>query len=280
MIGAAEKLRLAQPSLTKRLKLLEEEYRVSLFIRRPRGMELTSAGKALMRYAELVEQAYLQARETLESTRSGKLDLLRIGAGPLFRRAYLAEATDRLQKEFPETRIELTADVHMRNLPLLRAGNLDIVFGALTIDPMDEMIESRRLATVHLGALCRADHPLLAHAVIGPRDLAQLQWILYSNDPETTAMVRGYFVRNGYHPPRFAVQTTSYEFALQLVSTGRYVMPAPIELDATFHSYGLRTLPLPEPIDSFPAGAYCRRASLEYPAVVHLIDSVKEIAKR
>lgn len=278
MMGAAQKLRLAQPSLTKRLKLLEEEYGLPLFVRRSRGMELTSAGRALMRYAEQVEQSYLQAKEMLESTRSGRRELLRIGAGPLFRRAYLPEATDCLQREFPETRIELHGDVHLRNLPLLRSGELDIVFGALTLDPMDDMIASRAISTVHLGVLCREDHPLQQSAVVDPRALAELQWILYSNDPETTAMVRGYFVRNGVQPPRFSIQTASYEFALQLVSTGRYVLPAPMELDPSFRSLGLRALPLPEPIDSFPAGAYCRYASLEYAVVRRLIDLVVAIA--
>lgn len=274
LTAAAERLRLAQPSLTKRLKLLEDEYRTPLFDRQPRGMTLTRAGQELLAHATGIEQAYLQARETIEATKSERLDVLRIGAGPLFRRAYLAGAFEVLRDEYPETRLVLQADVHLRNLPLLRQGELDAVFGALVVDVADTAIEVRHMAVVHLGALARSDHPILAHGQITASALARMQWILYSNDPETTAMVRGYFIRNGLRPPEFAVQTTSYEFGLNLLSTGQYVMPAPIELDSSFAPLGLTALPLADPIDRFPAGAYVRKSSLNYPIVRRMLELV------
>lgn len=277
LTAAAEMLRLAQPSLTKRLKLLEEEYRVALFDRQPRGMTLTAAGQQLLAHATGIEHAYLQARETIEATKSRRLDLLRVGAGPLFRRAYLAGAFEKLRIEFPETRLVLRADVHLRNLPLLRNGELDVVFGALVADPKDPAIDVRKMADVHLGALASRRHDLVSGGGdIRAEDLASTQWILYSDDPETTSMVRGYFVRHGLRPPQFAVQTTSYEFGLNLLATGRYVMPAPIELDTTFEPLGLTALPLDEPLDKFPAGAYARKSSLHYPIVPRLLDLVAE----
>ena len=44
---AAEKVGLAQPSLTKKLRLIEVEYGGKLFERLPRGMELTPLGECL-----------------------------------------------------------------------------------------------------------------------------------------------------------------------------------------------------------------------------------------
>ncbi|WP_158217999.1 LysR family transcriptional regulator [Marinibacterium profundimaris] len=277
LTAAADVLRLAQPTLTKRLKLLEDEYQAPLFERQPRGMTLTAAGRHLFEHATGIEHAYLQARETIEATKSRRLDVLRVGAGPLFRRAYLAGAFEKLRTEFPETRLVLRADVHLRNLPLLRKGELDVVFGALVRDDADETIEVRKMTDVHLGALASVRHEILSgNGPVSAEDLARTQWILYSDDPETTSMVRGYFIRHGLRPPDFTVQTTSYEFGLNLLATGKYVMPAPIELDTTFEPLGLTALPLDEPLDEFPAGAYTRRSSLQYPIVPRLLDLVAE----
>lgn len=273
--AAAHAIGLAQPSLTKRLKLLEQEYGAALFERLPRGMAPTAIGRLLYDHAKRIEQGHLQAREAVRAARSDHLEVLRVGAGPLFRRAYLAEAFQQLRQEFPDTRLELTGDVHLRNLPRLRQGELDLVFGAVVADVTENDIETHAVGRVRLGALAHRDHALASGGPVRAPDLAAIDWVLYSNDPETTSMVRGFFIRHGIAPPAFAVTTSSYEFGLSLVATGHYVMPAPEELDASFAPLGLKSLPLSEPIDTFPAGVYVRRASLGYPVVARLIDLVK-----
>ena len=54
---AAEQLFVSQPSLTKSIMSLEEEYRVSLFVRKHRGVELTNEGKNFIYYAKSVVTA-------------------------------------------------------------------------------------------------------------------------------------------------------------------------------------------------------------------------------
>jgi len=55
---AADKIGLAQPSLTKRLKILEEEHQVLLFDRVPHGMVPTEFGHSLYLYASQIEQKH------------------------------------------------------------------------------------------------------------------------------------------------------------------------------------------------------------------------------
>lgn len=54
---AAEQLFVSQPSLTKSIINLEEEYGVSLFVRKHRGVELTNEGKNFIYYAKSVVTA-------------------------------------------------------------------------------------------------------------------------------------------------------------------------------------------------------------------------------
>lgn len=48
MVRAARRLHISQPPLTRRIHGLEEELGAALFLRTPRGMELTDAGRALL----------------------------------------------------------------------------------------------------------------------------------------------------------------------------------------------------------------------------------------
>ena len=51
---AARELYISQPSLTKSIVSLEEEYNIQILLRKPRGVELTSDGKNFVYYARSV----------------------------------------------------------------------------------------------------------------------------------------------------------------------------------------------------------------------------------
>lgn len=54
--GAARELLIPQPALTNQIKRIEAEFGAKLFIRHPRSMELTDAGRALYKTAEIILQ--------------------------------------------------------------------------------------------------------------------------------------------------------------------------------------------------------------------------------
>jgi len=49
---AADELRIRQPSVTQQIKLLEREYGLNLYTVNGRGIELTPAGRLLLKYAK------------------------------------------------------------------------------------------------------------------------------------------------------------------------------------------------------------------------------------
>ena len=80
--AAAVALKVAQPTLTKSIRGLEQELGVTLFDRLPRGAALTAAGAALRRHAERVGVQMRDAAEELRSIGGGAGGLVSIGAGP------------------------------------------------------------------------------------------------------------------------------------------------------------------------------------------------------
>ena len=65
---AAQALYISQPSLTKAIIGLEEDFNVQLFLRKPRGVELTVEGKSFLHYARSV----VTAANALETNFSGR----------------------------------------------------------------------------------------------------------------------------------------------------------------------------------------------------------------
>ena len=75
---ASDRMRIAQPALSRQMKLLQEELGVSLFERHRRGMRITQAGEELlMRVSGLtrqLDQAFADVR-SLSKTATGQVAL-------------------------------------------------------------------------------------------------------------------------------------------------------------------------------------------------------------
>lgn len=79
---AAERLGMQQPPLSQRIKAMERALNVQLFRRRPRGVELTDAGRALMDDARTILNRFERALETTRRAGRGEQGRLCLGLAP------------------------------------------------------------------------------------------------------------------------------------------------------------------------------------------------------
>ncbi len=79
---AAEEMFLTQPTLTARLKGLEEEVGDQLFVRTSRGVRLTEAGREFLPYAERVVGSFAEGKRHLRDVREASGGRLALGASP------------------------------------------------------------------------------------------------------------------------------------------------------------------------------------------------------
>src|SRR5213594_1343469 len=76
---AAERLRIAQPALSRQIQDLEEEIGFKLFDRLPRGVKISAAGKCLLEDARRILQQINEATARAKRVASGKSGTLQVG---------------------------------------------------------------------------------------------------------------------------------------------------------------------------------------------------------
>jgi len=97
---AAEKLGMQQPPLSQQIKAMERELDVQLFHRKPRGVELTDAGRVLFAEARALLAHLGRALETTHRTARGEQGQLCIGIAPT---ALFLPLVPRAIRDFRET---------------------------------------------------------------------------------------------------------------------------------------------------------------------------------
>jgi DNA-binding transcriptional LysR family regulator len=104
---AAEEMFLTQPTLTARLKALEEEVGDSLFVRTSRGMRLTEAGKEFLPYAERTVGSFEEGRRHLAELREASGGRLVLGASPGVGTYALPGLLERFAAAYPKVSVSV-----------------------------------------------------------------------------------------------------------------------------------------------------------------------------
>ena len=270
---AAEAIGLTQPSLTKRLQNLEGKLGSQLFYRTRSGMQLTPAGKKFLPRARRIEQEVLQAKEELRSLEYAGLDIMRIGAGPLFHQRFVAPVFAKLLQEFPTLRLDLSVDPNETSLPKLIAGDLDLVLGV--IEPtlaQDDILILLKMTKLEHGIILPSDYKIANQTDVPAEALRDMRWVLYGDDQDTEKWLNDYFRENNLGRPQIAVQTASFNTGLSLVRSSGFVMMAPVQLAAVIKEAGLVIRSANPVITTLTSGAYVRPSSLGFPAIKRFLE--------
>jgi DNA-binding transcriptional LysR family regulator len=104
---AAETLFVTQPSISIKIKQLENAYRIKLFERFGKRIELTNAGEVLFSYAAKIFNLVKEADSHMEDIRGAKFGTLRISAGLTLGTYYLPPLLAAFRGKYPEIEIHM-----------------------------------------------------------------------------------------------------------------------------------------------------------------------------
>jgi DNA-binding transcriptional LysR family regulator len=178
---AAARLHLSQPPLTRHIQALEDKIGARLFVRTPKGVTLTEAGRALL---EEVPNLLALAQRAAERARLagqgliGRLDVGLFGSGVL---DVIPRMLARFHQARPEVKIVLHNLTKDAQLQALRERRITIGFNRLVPQEPDITVET--VMREPLMVAIQATHPLAVRPSLGLPDLADVPLILYPNVP-------------------------------------------------------------------------------------------------
>ncbi|NOZ36000.1 MAG: LysR family transcriptional regulator [Chlorobi bacterium] len=99
---AANELFITQPAVTKHIKAIEKELNNKLFNRKGNRIELTDAGKILLKYAKNIEQIYSQINFELSALNQQQKGSLRIGSSSTMTQYILPQLMANFKSKFKD----------------------------------------------------------------------------------------------------------------------------------------------------------------------------------
>lgn len=158
---AAERCHVAQPSLTRAIKLLEEELGGPLFHRERNNTHLTELGRLMEPHLkEVLDQAH-NARRRASAFFELKTARLKLGVSRGVPLGPLDAVLGRYAADYPETEIHLIDDRAPALREALLRGDLEVILLPLRATDLDEL-HYHPISEERVEVLLAATHPLAA----------------------------------------------------------------------------------------------------------------------
>jgi DNA-binding transcriptional LysR family regulator len=233
---AAERLGMQQPPLSQKIKAIERELDVQLFRRKPRGVELTDAGRAFLDDARATLAHLDHAFETTRRTARGEQGRICVGVTPTSPfHPFVPRVIRAFQKAFPLVVVTLEECLSNELIDQLRNGKIDSAFTRTAVADPEGLVISPLLEEPLVVAL-PSDHRLAKsnggdNAPLSLKALAGETFIIYGRqhglglyDATIAAChLAGFSPRLGQEAPRLAS-------TLNLVAIGHGISFVPASL--------------------------------------------------
>jgi len=145
---AAEKLNVAQPSLSQQIVRIEDELGMTLLLRSRQGVQPTAAGRALYRHARIVLRQMEQLREEVRDGADAETGSVAVGLPTTMASVFAMSLFERVQQRHPGIRLQYFESMSGYINELLANGRLDLAIlfrdsdtpGVSTLPLFDEQL--------------------------------------------------------------------------------------------------------------------------------------------
>ena len=260
---AAEKLHRVQSNVTTRVRQLEDDLGVQLFLREGKRLTPSPAGRVLEGYARRLLDLAAEARAAV--TDSEPRGRLRVGSMESTAAARLASVLAGFHGQFENVQLELRTGSTARLVSEVLAGDLDC---ALVAGPVvDPRLLNTPVFEEELVVVAAADHPAVARAA----DLRIRTLLTFEPGCAYRQRLETWLASEGIVPERF-IEMNSYHAMIGCAACGMGVALVPRSLlDCLPAASGVSVHALP-PLQSRSLTVLIQRAGVPAPAVRAFLD--------
>lgn len=241
---AAEKLGIAQPSLSQQIRLLEHEIGTPLFDRVGKKNVITEAGKALQHYGFNVFHELSQAHAAISEIQGLKRGNLKIGALLTVVNYLLPATVIEFHRTYPNVTLSVfglrTGDIY--NGLLQNELDLGIVYLPMEHDDL----EAIPLYKEDLALAAPAEHPVTTEPFVSLSILKDIPSVLLPNTYFLRQLINEQ-CRMYEFTPQPIIEMTTMESIINMVSKGVGVTILPKAYLDYIDNKQIRTIPIQQP---------------------------------
>jgi LysR family transcriptional regulator, nitrogen assimilation regulatory protein len=123
---AARVLEIAQPALSRQVRLLEVDLRETLLLRNGRGVALTPAGRRLFEHGVAILQQVAQARADLGAQRDAPVGQVTVGLPPSIGRRLTRPLIEGFRAQLPQARVTIVEGLSATIAEWIASGRADL----------------------------------------------------------------------------------------------------------------------------------------------------------
>jgi Transcriptional regulator len=206
---AADALNTSQPGLSKRLRLIEERFGVSIALRNKSGIEFTPAGEYLVEYAVEMIDRLRAVHEHINDMGTEIKGTLRIGASNYCINFILPDILSVFKKQHPQVEFLVTSAWSSDIVKMVGSGEAHVGFIR-----NDSALSSERIL------LCTERTYICSTRKIDLRSLPDEPQIAYRSDPLVTAGLNMWWAENYKKPSKIAMVVDRVGSSVEMVRNG------------------------------------------------------------
>lgn len=214
---AAERLHVAQPSISVAIQKLEEELGSTLFDRSQKKLQLTPEGKVFLQRTESILASLKEAVTEMQDYQGLARGSIKLGLPPMIGSFLFPPIFASFREEYPGIDFVITEDGSLSVRESLEQGLLDL---AIIIMPKDsKFLDSIPIKETQIVACLPPDHQLAGEKTISFKDLRQEKFILLKEDTMHRKAVLDQCNKFGYYP-EIILSSSQSETIQGLVANG------------------------------------------------------------
>jgi DNA-binding transcriptional LysR family regulator len=206
---AAAAAGVSEPSLHRAAGELEAVLGARLLERDGRTVRATAAARRFVRPARLALAELQAGLDELAAIDAASAGAITIGAMPLARAGLVPRTVALFCAAHPAARLRILEGPYAELLAGLRAGEIDVLIGALREPLPSRDIAQETLFEDWLTIAAAARHPLAGRGAIPPAAARAYPWVMAPAGTPLRARWEGWFTAAGLAPPEVAVECSS-----------------------------------------------------------------------